>query len=165
MENTLKKHSFNRFGKINYLLGTDKDGIKYYLESPSWDCGWYWGFGYIETFTNNRNPERSRDIQSHSHADNFMSEYFIEWNGSEPILNKTTFTEKEGWELSELFERFYFLRNSAEVWGKGNCHITDSKVIMDKKPELVKEINDILIPKVTKRILEILSPENESEGN
>ena len=23
------------------------DGNTIYLSSPSWDCGWYWGFGYL----------------------------------------------------------------------------------------------------------------------
>ena len=33
--------------KKEYLLGTDEYGIKYWLESESWDCNWYWGFGYL----------------------------------------------------------------------------------------------------------------------
>ena len=36
-----------------YLLGRDEEGINYWLEEPSWDCGWYWGFGYVETYTTN----------------------------------------------------------------------------------------------------------------
>ena len=35
---------------INYskktFIGT-VDGEKIYLSAPSWDCGWYWGFGYL----------------------------------------------------------------------------------------------------------------------
>lgn len=29
------------FGKRIYLLGADEDGIRYWLEEPSWDCDWY----------------------------------------------------------------------------------------------------------------------------
>ena len=42
----MKKYSFNKFGHKYYLLGADKEGIKYYLEEASWDCDWYWG-GWI----------------------------------------------------------------------------------------------------------------------
>lgn len=150
-----KSHAFN---KDIYLLGIDEQGIKYWLESPTWDCGWYWGFGYIETYTNNRSPKSSRDISSHQHADKFLSEYFTSWNGSKPILKDSTFTNKEGWELSELFSQFYFLREAAEKFknGKSNCANTTIKTW--EKPNLVKEINEKLIPEVTKRILEILTP-------
>jgi hypothetical protein len=27
-------------------LGTN-DGESIYLSAPRWDCGWYWGFGYL----------------------------------------------------------------------------------------------------------------------
>lgn len=59
------------FGKEVYLIGINEDGEKVFLEEPSWDCGWYWGFGYLETYTNNRQITRSRDIQSHSHFQDF----------------------------------------------------------------------------------------------
>jgi hypothetical protein len=158
IELVMKKRKSHAFGKYVYLLGKDVDGVLYWLQEPKYDCGWYWGFGYIETFTNNLYPERSKDINSHSHADNFMREYFTEWNGSQPILSLPTFTNKEGWELSELFEQFYFLRSAAENFRRGKCHCADSQVKLWKKPELTKEINEILIPKVTARILEILTP-------
>ncbi len=65
----MRKYVMHKFGKDCYLLGTDSDGIKYFLESGSFDCEWYWGFGYVETYTNNRIPHLSRDIASHQHFD------------------------------------------------------------------------------------------------
>lgn len=158
MKNTLVKTKTHAFGKDVFLLGEDKEGTKYWLESPKWECDWYWGFGYIETYTNNNNPAKSRDIQSHQHANDFMSKWFTEWNGSKPILEKTTFDEKEGWELSELFEQFYFLQKAAENFGRGKAYCSNTKIDNWAKPELAKEINEVIIPKVTARILEILSP-------
>lgn len=151
------------FGKDIYLLGKDEDGINYWLESPSWDCDWYWGFGYIETYRNNENPKSSYDISSHQYAENFMSKWFIEWNGSKPKLKERAFTEKEGWELSELFEQFYFLSEAAANFKNGKCHCSSSKIKLWKKPALTKEINEKLIPIVTKRILEILTPKNTAK--
>lgn len=158
MKQTLNKQKSHAFGKDIYLLGTDADGIKYWLEAPSWDCGWYWGFGYIETYTNNGSPSNSKDILSHQHADNFMSKWFKSWNGSKPILENTTFTEKEGWELSELFEQFYFLQKAAENFARGKCHVDNAQVNSWENKPLAEEINKKHIPNVTARILQILTP-------
>lgn len=153
----VKSHAF---GKDIYLLGKDEQGINYWLETPKWECNWYWGFGYIETYTNNKYPHLSKDVSSHTHADKFMSKWFTSWNGSKPILKEKTFNEKEGWELSELFEQFYFLKDAAANFGRGKCHTADTVIEKWQKPELVKEINEILIPKITKRIMDILTPNN-----
>lgn len=159
----MKKKKNHAFGKDIYLLGADENGTKHWLEAPSWDCGWYWGFGYIETYTNNRSPSTSRDIASHQHADNFMSKWFIEWNGSKPILTEQTFSEKEGWELSELFKQFYFLKEVAENFAKGKCNCADTTAPNWAKPELTKEINEVILPQVMERIQEILTPEEKKE--
>ena len=68
MTKTLPKTKDKAFGKEVYLLGRDNEGIKYWLEEPKWDCEWYWGFGYIETYSGNRKPSIAIDISSHQHA-------------------------------------------------------------------------------------------------
>ena len=60
----IKKEKDHAFGKDVYLLGKDAEGVKYWLESPSWDCGWYWGFGYVETYQRNWRPSLARDIEA-----------------------------------------------------------------------------------------------------
>lgn len=154
----LPKQKTLAFKKDVYLLGADENGVKYWLEAPSWECGWYWGFGYIETYTNNDYPSKSKDINSHEHATDFMSKWFTEWNGSKPQLAVMTFTEREGWELSELFKQFYFLKESAEYFKNGKANVSDTVAPRWEKPEFVTEINQILIPAITSRILEILTP-------
>lgn len=153
----LKKAVYQAFGKKVYLLGEDSEGTRYYLESASWDCGWYWGFGYIESYTNNKHPDLARDVESHSHADNFYSEW---WGGEDSKLVNTTFTESEGWELAELFKQFYTLRDSAEMFGRGGCHISTSKATKDiiKDEKLAERINKEMLPKVFERIYQILEP-------
>lgn len=156
----LDKQKFHAFKKDVYLLGEDENGTRYFLEAASWDCGWYWGFGYIESYTNNKRPDLARDIESHEHADKFMSEWFTEWNGSKPRLSRTTFTEKEGWELSELLKQYYILRESAELFHNGGAHVTTSEVT-HKREDLAKEINEQMLPKVFERIYQILEPSAE----
>ena len=136
-----------------YLLGTDEDGIKYWLKAPSWDCDWYWGFGYIET------------KDSHQHANNFM-DWCKEWNGKEPILKKTTFTDNEAWQLCELFKRFYMFKDMAEYYHIGGAHITTIKDEVSKKDEeKEKHINEVEIPYITAKILDILKPKQRKRLN
>ena len=65
----MEKRSTVAFRKRVYLLGKDGEGVAYWLESASWDCDWYWGGGYVKTYTQNDYPELSRDIDSHQHFD------------------------------------------------------------------------------------------------
>ena len=59
----MKKQVINKFG-THYLLGRTYSGQKVWLQKESWDCGWYWGFGYLHEFTNNEYPELARDIDA-----------------------------------------------------------------------------------------------------
>lgn len=171
-ESKLAKQKSFAFRKDIYLLGWDADGINYWLEAPSWDCSWYWGFGYVETYTNNANPSKAKDINSHEHISGFMGqqeEYdsakgcFVKGKYIHNLIDckkfaRTTFDEKESWELSELFNQFYFLKDAAEHFKHGKCNTANSKVALWKDEAKAKEINEVLIPQVTARILEILSP-------
>lgn len=170
----LQKAKDRALGKDVYLLGMDEQGNKYWLESPTWDCGWYWGFGYVKTYQDNRQPSKARDIDSHQHISGFLGaqeEYNFDkgcFCKGEYIHNlidnktfvSTTFDEKESWELSELFTQFYFLKKAAENFGRGECHIASTTIEKWEDKVLAKNINENIIPKVTARILEILSPEN-----
>lgn len=178
MTNTIKKQIAKQkdfaFGKNVYLLGKDSEGMKYWLKAPSWNCNWYWGFGYVETYVQNWAPSKARDISCHTHIDSSFigkHEYYDSnlktWKQSEyihniydsPKLAQTTFSESEGWQLSELFKTFYQLKDMAALLCSGSAHVTDNpvkNVIQDK--EYAKRINEVMIPAVTAKIIEILSP-------
>jgi len=157
-----KKQTLNKIvtGK-KYLLGSGTDGTHYDLLAPSWDCGWYWGFGYVQS------------KGSHEHIPGFLGEqvyyekgerkesYYIHNIYDSPRLEKVTFTEKEGWQLSELFKQFYLLKNMAEFChrSKPNCHITTSPVDHGNMSGWNQHINNVMIPKITAEVLRILSPE------
>ena len=165
----IDKKTDKAFNKKIYLLGQDKDGYNVYFEAPSWDCDWYWGFGYIETYTRKTNPSTSSDTNSHSHwkycivgdRGTNSSEYIYHINDN-PNLISTVLTDKESWELSELMKKFYILQNAAELFHKGSANITNSP-INDKiqSTELYNKINHELMPIIFKRIDEILTPEKE----
>ena len=110
----LKKKIVNVFGNNNYLLGEDEDGIRYYLEEAHFDCGWYWGIGYIETFTNNRQPTRSVDIMSHEHFNcKFMRGGYVD--GYEKFFKKSVLNRHEIYKLFELMECAYTLSKMAGI--------------------------------------------------
>lgn len=173
-KNLISKKSNKAFGKKIFLLGRDADGINYWLEEARWDCGWYWGFGYVETYTNNKNPHLSKDINSHSHIDSsfmgqmekydfdkkcFVKAEYIHNIYDAPTFIETTFTEQEGWELSELFKSFYRLKQSAEMFHSGSCNVTTNPCSeLIKNEDWAKHINHEILPLIFEKIYTILSP-------
>lgn len=152
-----KKKSF-AFDKTIYLLGEDKDGIKYWLEEGSWDCDWYWGFGYIETYTNNSNPSTSRDIVSHEHFDSkILNNNKCCFDTFKEIFVKTPLDDKEIWTLCELMETFYILKETSDLYYRGSSHITNNpcKDLL-KNNEEYQRINEILIPNIMNEVYKIL---------
>lgn len=176
----LDKRKSHAFGKDIYLIGKNTDGELLWLEAPSWDCNWYWGFGYIETYTNNTDPSRARDTTSHSHINGLtgkleywdserqcrrLSSEYVHNIYDSPKLVENTFTYEEGWKLSELFRQFYLLKDMAEYTYRNpaGCHLTTSPVEQDRKvmTQWHEYINVTMIPKITAEILRILDPEEE----
>jgi len=174
----IKKQVSHAFGKDVYLVGEDKDGIKYWLEAPKWVCDWYWGFGCIETYQRNRVPSDANDIDSHQHFSGFVGQqekYDFEKRAfvksdyvhniyDNSFFTKLTFDKKQGWELSELFSQFYLLQKMA-----GYCHkkpIPGSNLTtverVDNSESIAgwyNEINTVMIPKITAEIIKILTPD------
>lgn len=149
----MKKQTLTIFGKKNYLLGTDKNGRKLFLVEPSWDCGWYWGFGYIETYTNNSHPERSRDIASHSHFDSLFGTNCNLYDGFKKIIKDSTLSDSELWQLCDYMKTYYCLRETAEVLGRGYSYYTEkAKLDIVKDEAYAERINKVVLPELFKHI-------------
>lgn len=153
-ETTIKKQVDFAFGKKVYLLGADEKGVKYWLEAPSWDCGWYWGFGYIETYRGNGTPSKAIDIASHQHAEGFYNIWCYE------ILKNKTFSDDEKWALCELFDNFYTLKKLA---GAQHANGKEGNYTRQRNGfnynDLIKEninINIDCLPSVMAKIVSIL---------
>ena len=166
MEN--KKTKKHVFGKDIYFIGRDKDGVNYWLEAATWDCGWYWGFGYVETYTNNNNPEYSRDISSHQHFDGL----FLKGNIFDSFKNtivETPLNNNEIWELLGYMKEFYIMREYSDFLHSGN-HITSrAKNIKEEENETenkkeYKRINEKLMPELFEKIYKLLTIEAEPTG-
>jgi len=135
------------------LLGKDKEGVEYYLERPHWDCGWYWGFGYIETFN-----ENYTDIDSHQHARDFYPKWVL---GENSILVDTPFTSRELWVLAEYFKEFYIYKEIAEAYYTGNFGITVRVGTSLKNLDKWKETNNFIKNKIINPIMNIVTGKYE----
>lgn len=161
-----KKKSFTWHGKTYYYIGQDENGQKMYLEKATWDCNWYWGIGYIESFTNNRNPELSRDISMHTHFDCLMEEQaknrFYHIDAFKTVFPVNPFTDSEIWKIIELMKSAYTARQYSDMLYTGGSHITGNpaKDIIQNETEY-KRINDIVIPGIMENLYKIMT---ETEG-
>lgn len=172
-KNTIKKMQTTRRGKEVLLLGKGKDGKNLYLVKASWDCGWYWGFGYVQSY--NRGG-----IEWHTHIDSsfmgvqkvwdidknkFVETDYIHNIYDAPILAETTFSKEEGWQLSELFKQFYKFKEVAEILHIGGAGITTLcdylKIDYPEKEARCKEINEVILPQIFEKIYSILTPKKD----
>lgn len=158
----MEKRKSHAFGKDVYLLGRNKYGELLWLESPSWDCGWYWGFGYVEIYTNNRYPHLARDISSHSHFDGLVfcknektGKYLYHINDALP---ETVLTDTEAWQLSDLMKRFYTLKESAAIFGRGTAHLTSITSHDSTNQDMAKYINEVELPAIFDAVIDLLTP-------
>lgn len=155
----MNKIKTKAFGKDVYLLGKDPDGTKYWLEQARWDCDWYWGGGYVRTYTNNNRPENARDIKSHTHFDSmFMNKGKNAHDAFCEFFKETPFTDSEIWKICELMKSFYIAREYSDMIYRGGAHYTTnpaSDVI--KSQDEYKRINEIVIPSIMQELYKILS--------
>jgi hypothetical protein len=155
----MNKKTLTVFNKKNYLLGKNQDGVNFYLLAPSWDCGWYWGFGYVEAYTNNNKPEKSRDISMHTHFDTlFFNSDKTAYNKFKEFFNNTPLSDDDIWLLCDYMKTFYTLRKSAEIFGRGYSHFTEAaKLETLKNDDMLKMINEIMLPVLFEKIENTLS--------
>jgi hypothetical protein len=154
-----KKNISNAFGKNCYYLGLD-GGVPVWLEQEKWDCGWYWGCGYVETYTNSKDPSLARDINCHTHINSmFKATPFYEIAKCKDELGFTAphLTASERWKLADLFKTMYTLKEAAAVLGRGGSHLAEAPSF-DKDPFTASRINNKLLPKVFDAIRVILTP-------
>ena len=152
------KHSFSWHGRIYYYLGQDNNGQNYYLESARFDCGWYWGIGYIESFSNNRNPAKSRDISSHEHFDSkILDRKGIGFDNFKQIFPQNPFTDSEIWKICELMKSAYIARNYSDMLYRGGAHYTNNpaKEIIQNETEYDR-INKVVLPAIMDELYKIL---------
>ena len=143
-------------GKKYYLLGVNKQGEHVYLMEASWDCDWYWGLGYVRTFTNDRCPQLSRDIRMHDHFDSMflkkdLHDSFLEY------FTDTVLTDDEIWALLELMKSLYKLKEYSDFLHLGGAYVTKNPCENEiRNDEEYKRINQFVIPLLNNKVYELL---------
>lgn len=78
------------------------------LTKHTWDCGWYWGMGYV----GNRN--------CHFHIDTLITgECEVD-----KIFSETWITQSTWWVIRDLFMQAYSLKSAAETYRHGGHQIS-----------------------------------------
>jgi len=156
----IDKKTSHAFGKDVFLLGKDQDGIAYWLQEGKFDCDWYWGLGYVETFTTNNSPSTSRDISSHSHFDSMF--FKKDKNGYDEIkefFTEVTFTNNELWKLLELMKTLYTLKEYSDTIYRGGSHYTTNPLKdLIKNDAEYERINKTVIPALLQEVYKLLTP-------
>ena len=149
----MKKRITIRHDKEMYLIGKNTYGENVYLPKASWDCGWYWGFGYLETLNSHTHFDSEiLNNKEHIHGHDMFEKYFVE----------SVLTDDEIWELVDYMQTFYNLRESAEIFGRGYSYCTErAKIDELKNDEIVNKINKIMLPKLFERVYALLEPKKD----
>jgi len=121
------------------LLGRTEEGDKVYLERGSFDCDWYFGFGNIQIYEENK-QEPSALLHWDSY---FTGSSHVEPEDITEKLEETPFTKQELWQLCDLMKTFYSLKSASGVYHReGSSHLTgDTRGIL-KNEELKEELDE-----------------------
>jgi hypothetical protein len=117
---------------MKLLLGKiDNENI--YLSKHSWDCDWYWGFGYIG------------NSKSHFHIDSLLNEV---WEVNK-IFTNATLTQSAWWITRELFHQAYGLKQAAAIYRRGanqviSTGLTDSILSSSKEDQINADLEKVL---------------------
>lgn len=153
-----------------YLLGADSDGTLMWLPAPIWTEGWHWVYDGVVTFFFN-DPLKFGRKNSFRLESLFFRRQPTETSESEwkrvgniyesPLLVYTTFTEDEGWKLSEWIRQLDIFTGVAEISKNGYAGVSSQGAF--QHPSCVnswhKIINRDIIPSISENIIKTLSPE------
>ena len=95
-------------GNNRFYLGINKFGEKTFLVKPSWDCGWYWGCGYLSTISSHSHWSGLSDGKNMNSFDAFNEEF-----------QTTPLTEGQLWMLCDYLSSMYVLKDFASTIGRG----------------------------------------------
>ncbi len=134
---------------LGYENGIKKVSNRVYLSPPSWDCGWYWGFGYLGNARSHYHVDGLKDNGNHSL--NLYDALILHFGDTLRV------NENDLWTFAELFQSFYNLKLSAETLGQGGAYLSNNPSKEDiKQNKAVEHINKISLPSIFNEIYKIL---------
>lgn len=140
-----------------------KNGESYWLEQASFDCDWYWGLGYVESYRGYGHSSKS--WRGHSHFDSMFlkkNECGVHLDAWKKFFDETPLTDDEVWEILELMKSAYTCRQYSDTIHRGGSHITSRvKVDLIKNDAEYGRLNNAVIPTIMNEVYKILLPKNE----
>lgn len=141
--------------ELNQLIqGTKKvffgkrksDGRNIFLTKPSWDCGWYWGFGYLGNNNEHYHLDGYQNGRNINMYDALVTDYEL-----------APFIRKHLWVFCELVLTAYTLKDTAEVLGRGGSHMTKNPLrsLIISEGE-VERINKTVLPAIFQEIQDLV---------
>lgn len=126
-----------------YLGKRKEDGRMVYIAAPTWDCDWYWSFGYLVA------------TGEHFHLRNYGNISWVDALERDYTLN-VKLRGDNLWKFYELAKTAYGLKEVAVILGRGGSNIVDNPLaeVIKNKVE-VDRINQIVLPKIFDAINEI----------
>lgn len=106
-----------------------------YLTKHTWDCGWYWGFGYL----GNKN--------CHFHINSLINhpkEYCANWHNVSHQFAETWITQRQWWIIRDLFIQAYALQKAAETYRYGGHQTQDAAPYRITDADMAKTLNEHL---------------------
>lgn len=150
----MKKEVRYVHGKYQFLLGV-RHGESYWLQQASWDCDWYWGVGYVESYNGKGSSDRS--WRGHNHFDSLFLKSAKFVDGFKEFFEETTLTDKEIWTLLELMQSAYIARSYSDMLCVGSAHITSNPAIKSiQNAAEYDRINMQVIPSIMNEAYKLL---------
>ena len=145
-------------GKEKTFFGTRKaDNASIYITKPSFDCQWYWSFGYLG---NSKEHYHLSSYQEKEHffklADN-TTKLITERrniNMYDALLNDYELSEKIAanlWGFCEQVSTIYSLKEVSEIAHRGGSHYTTHPLKTVLKGFDSAQINSVLLPQLLQR--------------
>lgn len=120
-----------------WLLGKTVDGQRIYLDDFRWDCGWYWGGGYLKWY-----PRGAKQWHSHTHFNSTFGDRSDTHTGFNEIIKYPVLDDKEVWRLCDLMRQFYAYQNAAACAQYGGHMISTLRAEDEINTELGRYINE-----------------------
>lgn len=160
--------------KKRWYLGKTKRNLygfatRVYLEDFTWDCGWYWGGGYVGNknfgahfdgcfldVPDSRGHPLGAFFDPWTRRPDTVADFVILKNGAAVwedlnfFLDNAQYTSNEWWRIKDLFKQFYALRTAAEVFQYGG-HCSSG----NRRPA---EINKEMAATINKHLEEVVIP-------
>lgn len=144
---------------LHLLIGKNAEGQKVWLEAATYDCNWYWGFGYLHIIDGRR-----KDIISHTHVDDTLLDRSASYLPSLKGMRETVLTKDELWIFLELMSQFYNLKKMVNIIyskcaGVSSVLAVSENYRLKESVEYGRHINRVLIPSIIHEVYELLKPE------